>query len=93
MKKAQPDPSTDVELHLSVMSVVVALGKLLSLDEALPDFGQHLIPATEKSIGRLCTGSPRPVRQNRRRGTPVHHLEGRRAKSRMERSIIAILRP
>ena len=93
VKEAQPHPRTDLELHIPVVGVVVLLRQLLRLDEALTDLSEHLIPAAEKSIRSLSTCGSRPVRQNGRRGTAVHHLERRGAKGGMEGRIITILRP
>ena len=93
VKEVQSDPRANVELHLPVVGVIVLLRKLLSLNKALTDLSQHLITAAEKSICGFSTRCPRPIWQDGRRGTAVHHLEGRRAEGGVEGSVIAILRP
>ena len=93
VKEAQTDPRADLKLHIPVVGVVVLLRQLLRLEETLSDLSEHLIPAAEKGIRSLSTRGARPVQQNGRRGTAVHHLEWHGAKGGMEGRIITILRP
>ena len=92
MEKAQPDPRTDVELHVAVVGVVV-LRELLGLNEALTNLGEDIITTAEKGVRSLRTCCPRPVWQYGWRGTAVHHLKWRRAKSDVEEGIVTIFRP
>ena len=43
MEEAQPDPRTDVELHVPVVGIVVLLRELLGLNEALTNLGEDII--------------------------------------------------
>ena len=66
VEEAQPDPRANIELHLSVVGVVVLLRKLLSLNKALTDLSEHVIPAAKKSIRGLSMCCPRPIWQDGR---------------------------
>jgi len=41
VQQAKPDPGTHRELQLAVMSIVVVLGMLTSLEETLADVGEE----------------------------------------------------
>jgi hypothetical protein len=47
MEQAQPHPVAHLKLYLPMLGVVVLLGELLGLQEALAYLSQHLIFGTE----------------------------------------------
>jgi len=47
VQQAKPDPVTHRELQLTVMSVVVVLGVLTSLEETLADVGEEGVAVAE----------------------------------------------
>ena len=73
-----------------MVGIVVFLRQLLSLDKALMDLGEDLIAVVEKGVRSLCAHHPRPIWQDRRRGTAVHHFVGRGAESCVEGGVAAI---
>ena len=62
-----------------MMAVVVVLGQLLGLKEALPDLRQHLVTAPQKVPGRLGLSRGRINWKNRQRLASVDHLKRRGA--------------
>jgi hypothetical protein len=76
MQQAQPHLVAHLKLYLPMLSVVVLiLGELLGLQEALAYFGQHLISGTGHGIDGLGTRHPWCVGQHRRWGPAADHLE------------------
>jgi hypothetical protein len=59
-------PRTHREFQVTMVSIVVALGNLLSLKKTFPDLSQDLITLTEEVVDGLCTGSPCLVGQQGR---------------------------
>lgn len=54
MKKAQPHPVAHRISHRAMMTVVVVLGELLSLNETLPHLSKNLVAVAEKRPRSLC---------------------------------------
>ena len=91
--RRHPYPVTGCELHVTVRGVVVILRQLLCLEKTLANLDQNLVTGAKESIGRLCLGRPKTVRQQRWGWPVVDHLEGRGAEGYMKGDIITILRP
>jgi hypothetical protein len=84
VEQAQIDPIPDRKLHVAVPGIVVLLGQLLRLEKALTHLSQDHVPVSEKRGGRLRTGRPWLVWQERRRGTIVDHLKGSSTQGHVE---------
>jgi hypothetical protein len=69
MQQAQPHPVGHLKLY-PMLGIVVLLGELLGLQEALAYLSQHLISGTEHGGGGLGTRRPWCVGQHRRWGRP-----------------------
>jgi len=93
VEKTKPDPMTHRKLQHAVVTVVVVLGELASLEEALADVGHEGITVAKHGVGRLSLSSSSGVRQDGRQGPAIHFLEGHCAERRVEGGVVAVLRP
>ena len=93
MEQTKEYPVADVEVHSAMMLVIAALGMLLRLKKALTDLHQESVLVPEHDVCGLCVSGPRSVGKEGRRRPAVDHLKQRRPKRRVERRIVAVLRP
>jgi hypothetical protein len=83
VKKSEQHPIAHCEVHSPVVLVVVLLGVLLRLEEALPDLDQECVAVPEHGIDVLRLSRPLLMGQKRRRRAAVDNLERSRPKRRV----------
>ena len=93
VKKSEQHLIAHSEVHNLVVLVIMLLGVLMCLEEALLDLDQEHIVVSEHGVSVLRLSRSLLVGQKGRRWLVVDNLEWSRPKRSVEQHVVAVLRP
>lgn len=93
VQKTEPYPVTDLELQRSMMSIIVALGVGLSLEQSIPDVGEKRVPILQELVDSRSASRAWLIWHQRWRWPTIDDLERRYTERGVESGIVAILCP